>query len=155
MKTHDPTLSELLVMLRLEVAKSNDRTVGWWLIDFVHDQPGEEVTTEVMRLISRFNRIVASLQRQAGGQRARNEPYRDVLGVRCRMQHRVLGVWPLGPHDRALTVASTAPAKENPVERDFESWRAKVLQNSRVSRKQSEPPPCRARRSDSRANRDE
>ncbi len=152
---HDPPLSELLVVLRLEVAKVNGSTPGWWLLDFVHDDGGEEMTKEVLRVISRFNRITLSLQRQQGGHVARNEPYRDCVGVRCRMGHRVLGVWPSGPHERALTTAPTAPSDSNPVERDFESWRARALQKSRVSRKQSEPPPCRANLSDSKASSDE
>ena len=151
----DPHLTELLVVLRLEVAKLNGSAPGWWLLDFVHDEPGSQITGEVLRVISRFNRIVSSLQRQEGGRVARNEPYRDVVGVRCRMGHRVLGVWPSGPHERALTTAPTAPADSNPLERDFENWKARVLQKSRVSRKQSEPPPCRAKRSDSKASSDE
>jgi hypothetical protein len=154
----EPTLQDHLIVLRLEVAKiePNTHRPVWALLDFVRDDQADGVMGEVKRVFERFSRIVASLKRQAGGHVARNEPYRGVLGVRCRMRDRVLGVWPPGPHDAALTTAPLTPASLNSVEQDFESWRARALQKSRVaSRKQSEPPPCRANRSDSNAKSEE
>lgn len=149
---------EYLIQLRLEVAKLEHVTHRpcWALLDFVRDEQDKPLMDEVKRVFARFSRIVASLKRQAGGKHARNEPYRDVLGVRCRMGNRVLGVWPSGPHDAALTTAPLTPASLNSVEQDFETWRARALQKSRVaSRRQSEPPPCRANRSDNRARSEE
>lgn len=148
---------ESLLELRLEVATIDPTTQQpmWELLDFAHDENDSRTMVEIKRVFDRFARIVVSLKRQAGGQRARNEPYRELLGVRCRLRDRVLGIWPSGPHDAALAIAPLAPASVNTVERAFEAWRSSALQKSRVLRRQSEPPPCRANRADSRARSDE
>lgn len=151
----EPPLKELMFDLRIEVARVTNGSAGWWMLDWVHDDGPHDPLKELSRLVARFRRIVLSLERQTGGTRAKNEPYHDVIGVRCRMGTRVLGIWPLGPYQRALTTAPTAPASEDPLLREYESWRARALQKSRVSRPQSKPPPCRDNRSDSKASKDE
>ncbi len=151
----EPPLKELLLDLRLEVARVTHGSPGWWLLDWIHDDGQRDPLKELSRVVARFRRIIISLERQTTGQHAKNEPYQDVVGVRCRMGSRVLGIWPLGPYQRALTTAPTAPASEDPLAREFESWRARALQKSRVSRPQSKLPPCRESRSDSKASKDE
>jgi hypothetical protein len=120
---------QALLELRLEIARidpSSEKPI-WELLDFARDEDDTRTMLEIRRIFERFSRIVISLKRQATGQRAHNEPYRDLLGVRCRLQNRVLGVWP-SRHDAALTLAPLAPASLCKVEHDFEAWRTAALQ---------------------------
>jgi hypothetical protein len=117
------SLAELDWILRLEIAKTFTSSVGekrlWCLLDWVKDETKE--TDEMKRVLSRFSRISVSLERQAKGGRAKNEPYSDVVGVRCRMGRRTVGIW-LGEH-RELEHDRTATADEWSIEREFELWK--------------------------------
>ena len=71
------------------------------------------------RLLERFARIVISLQRQASGssnRRVRNEPYADVLGVRCKLGARVVDYHLREAHE-ALLGAPTI--KDHPNEQRY------------------------------------
>ncbi len=132
----DPPLLELGLLLRLEVARLVGAKPVWLLLDWCKND--SNVTGEMRRVLERFNRIALSLERQSKGRRAKNEPYADLLGVRCRMGHRTIGVWLAGDHREELKTARTAKPIEWNVERDFEEWSAR-----RGKRPSSRPPPAK------------
>jgi hypothetical protein len=104
-------------MLRLEIAQyipSFGRC--WCLLDWVKDQ--EKIPAEIQRVLNRFSRISLSLERQSKGVRAKNEPYADVIGVRCKMGSRTIGIW-FGEH-RDLQYAPTASSVDWKPEQEFE-----------------------------------
>jgi hypothetical protein len=127
---------ELGLLLRLEVARLVGAKPVWLLLDWCKND--SNVTGEMRRVLERFNRIALSLERQSKGRRAKNEPYADLLGVRCRMGHRTIGVWLAGDHREELKTARTAKPIEWNVERDFEEWSAR-----RGKRPSSCPPPAK------------
>ncbi len=109
-------LAEAGQLLRLEIALPIENEPVWHLLDWVKD--GTDTIPEMLRVLQRFNRIVLSLRRQSGGVRAKNEPYARVMGVRCKMGNRVIGVHPALHHEQ-LTMARTATSKECPAELEF------------------------------------
>jgi len=123
------SLVETGAMLRLEIAKSFPSKKGsvrcWCLLDWVKDE--SKIPAEMQRVLSRFARISISLERQAKGGRAKNEPYSDVIGVRCRMGAKTIGVW-LGEHCD-LEHERTATANEWSIERDYENWKLSNAKN--------------------------
>lgn len=125
---------ELGLLIRLEVARLVGAKPVWLLLDWCKND--SNVTGEMRRVLERFNRITLSLERQSKGRKAKNEPYADLLGVRCRMGHRTIGVWLAGDHREELKTARTAKAIEWNVEREFEEWSMK-----RGKRPSSRPPP--------------
>lgn len=104
-------------------------------------------------MLERFNRIVLSLARQQGGARARNEPYADALGVRARLADRTIGCWPKTDLSPDLRFARSATVQEHALEAEFSTWVRKLSAPS--GGPQANPPPCRDKRSDSKANKDE
>ena len=92
--------------LRLEVAHEYPSGPMWRLVDWVHET-GTEVS-ETMRILSKFNRIVASLVRQESTKRvvARYDPYSTALGVRCKVGLHVLG-WHVREANELLLKAAT------------------------------------------------
>jgi hypothetical protein len=129
----EPQLLELGVLLRLEVARLVGAKPIWLLLDWCKND--SNVTGEMRRILERFSRVSLSLQRQSTGRKAKNEPYADLLGVRCRMGHRTIGVWFAGDHSEALKAARTAKAVEWNIEGQFEEWCLK-----RGKRPSSRPP---------------
>lgn len=122
----DKELSDVQGLLRLEVCLPKSEGPVWFLIDWV--KPSKPTVAEVMRILSRFNRMALSLQRQS--QRvdqnvapARNEPYAHLLGVRCRMVDRVIGVHYRKTHE-SVRAARTATTSENQAELEFQLLRS-------------------------------
>ncbi len=146
-------LSDAALLMRLEVARLVNQQPVWFLLDWLYYD--REITREMMRILERFNRIAISLARQREGRKARNEPYADAIGVRVKMGPRIIGVWPRGPHETQLLTARTASASEHIIESNFATWHAGRAQSSREAGTHSTPPPCRASRSESNANKEE
>ncbi|GEM_PF-5842421 len=130
----EPQLLDLGLLLRLEVARLVGAKPVWLLLDWCKND--NNITGEMRRVLERFSRISLSLERQSKGRRAKNEPYAGLLGVRCRMGHRTIGVWWPGNHAEDLKTARTAKAVEWNVEKEFEDWSSK-----RGRRPSSRPPP--------------
>lgn len=131
----EPQLLELGLLLRLEVARLVGAKPVWLLLDWCKND--SNVIGEMRRICERFSRISLSLDRQSKGRRAKNEPYADLLGVRCRMGHRTIGIWLAGDHKDELKVARTAKPIEWNIEGQFHEW---CLQRGR--RPSSKPPPA-------------
>jgi hypothetical protein len=116
----EESINETGSLLRLEIAMSiHGFGRCWCLLDWVKDE--SRIPAEMQRILNRFTRISLSLERQAKGVQAKNEPYRDVVGVRCRMGSKTIGVW-LGQHIE-LEKERTATSNEWAVERDYENWK--------------------------------
>lgn len=131
----EPQLLELGLLLRLEVSRLVGAKPVWLLLDWCKND--SNVTGEMRRILERFSRISLSLERQAKGRRAKNEPYADLLGVRCRMGHRTIGIWLPGNHSQDLLTARTAKPAEWNIEGEFQEW---CLRRGR--RPSSRPPPA-------------
>lgn len=110
-------LVDLIPMLRLEIARRLNGLLRWCLVDWIKR---DDLTGEMQRVLARFNRIGLSLARQSSGKRAKNEPYAEVIGVRCKMGPRVIGIWPKNSDELNLLNAPTASADEWHIEREFE-----------------------------------